>query len=386
MKSQRNDVLAILAGCFGATAILAAGCELIAPVDWSRANPGGMGGAGGDTATSTVGSVGSVGSGGGIGGGGGAGGMAGMGGVGGTAGMGGAGGCSKPADCPQPPNECIKATCLNNTCGTMNEPQGMKTPTQVEGDCMINECSGTGTVNTMADATDPANDMKECTTDTCKADGMTMHTSVNAGTACSEGGGKVCNNAGACVECITMAECTVAGEICQGGNCVEPACANAMKDGSETDVDCGGPECNPCGTNKTCMAPKDCISVVCIGNKCQQATCSDLAKNGTETDVDCGGASCPKCGDNKVCLAPSDCQSGVCSGNKCGGPTCMDTVKNGAETDVDCGGATCLACADGQMCSMSSDCMSGNCAAGACAPGNDGGIGGSGGSGGAGGN
>jgi hypothetical protein len=43
-------------------------------------------------------------------------------------------------------------------------------------------------------------------------------------------------------------------------------------------------------------------------------------KNGTETDIDCGGPTCGGCGDNKVCVAPTDCKSLVCSAaNKCAG-------------------------------------------------------------------
>jgi hypothetical protein len=375
MKVQSGQFLTTLALCLGAVGLSAAGCELIASVDRQKIDQGGGGGGG------TGGTGGDM-TGGGMGGTGGTGGAGGMGGTGG-----GGGGCSKPSDCPPPANECVTATCLNSTCGTMNVPQGMQTATQVEGDCMINQCSGTGMVDTIEDTSDPTDDQKECTTDTCQPDGTTMHAPVNAGTACSEDGGKVCNNAGACVECITTADCSVAGEICQGTNCVQPECANAMKDGSETDIDCGGPNCNPCGTNKNCMAPSDCVSTVCTNMKCQAANCMDMVKNGTETDVDCGGASCPKCGTGLTCTGPADCQSGVCATNACQAATCMDTVKNGTETDVDCGGASCPACANAQMCSMNSDCMSGNCVAGVCAPAlpGDGGLGGSGGGGGSGG-
>ena len=46
-------------------------------------------------------------------------------------------------------------------------------------------------------------------------------------------------------------------------------------------------------------------------------TCTDGIKNGSETDVDCGG-SCPtKCGEAKSCAAPTDCASGRCTDLKC---------------------------------------------------------------------
>ncbi len=67
-------------------------------------------------------------------------------------------------------------------------------------------------------------------------------------------------------------------------------------------------------------------------------------KNGDETDVDCGG-SCAPCGTQQGCSAGTDCASGVCDGsNHCAAPSCDDQVKNGDETDVDCGGSACAPC------------------------------------------
>src|SRR5262245_17682923 len=42
--------------------------------------------------------------------------------------------------------------------------------------------------------------------------------------------------------------------------------------------------------------------------------CNDMMKNGTETDVDCGGmcAGTKKCADGKGCLVGSECTRGVC--------------------------------------------------------------------------
>jgi hypothetical protein len=41
-------------------------------------------------------------------------------------------------------------------------------------------------------------------------------------------------------------------------------------------------------------------------------TCGNTAKDGSETDIDCGGAACPKCASTKSCLVNADCVSGVC--------------------------------------------------------------------------
>lgn len=49
----------------------------------------------------------------------------------------------------------------------------------------------------------------------------------------------------------------------------------------------------------------------------QPATCTDGLKNGYETDVDCGGKECHNCLIGQACLASTDCESEHCSGGKC---------------------------------------------------------------------
>ena len=48
-------------------------------------------------------------------------------------------------------------------------------------------------------------------------------------------------------------------------------CNDGIKNGAETGIDCGGPNCPPC------------------------PTCTDGIKNGAETGIDCGGPNCPPC-------------------------------------------------------------------------------------------
>src|SRR5207237_1996020 len=99
-----------------------------------------------------------------------------------------------------------------------------------------------------------------------------------------------------------------------------------------------------------CLVGTDCVSGVCgFNGLCSAASCSDGLKNGNETDVDCGGA-CPDCGTGKTCGSNGDCQSQVCTSGRCAAPSCSDFVKNGAETDTDCGGGSCPRCARGHPC------------------------------------
>jgi hypothetical protein len=145
-----------------------------------------------------------------------------------------------------------------------------------------------------------------------------------------------------------------------------------VKDGDETDVDCGGTVCAACAIGKTCAAPRDCGSALCEGGQCRASLCNDGVKNGSETDIDCGGTVCAACFAERACSSNSDCQSLVCDVDtkKCKWPTCSDGVKNGGESDVDCG-AACggeFLCGGGKTCFDLYDCLSESCTAGVCAP------------------
>ncbi len=139
-----------------------------------------------------------------------------------------------------------------------------------------------------------------------------------------------------------------------------------MKNGSETDIDCGGSCTTKCADTAGCAIAGDCKSDVCTGSKCVAATCDDLVRNGTESDVDCGGACPNRCAEAKVCRLGSDCRSGVCSGGRCAAPSCTDGVKNASETDIDCGGSCTARCADTKRCSMPEDCVNSICLTGTC--------------------
>ena len=139
-----------------------------------------------------------------------------------------------------------------------------------------------------------------------------------------------------------------------------------MKNGNETDVDCGGGTCTKCADTLTCAKAADCVSGVCSAGKCAKATCTDKVKNGSETDVDCGGSCGGTCANGKKCVKGADCVGLVCKGGLCAAASCTDKVKNGNETDVDCGGGTCAKCGAGKACKASTDCAPGVCQTSAC--------------------
>jgi hypothetical protein len=174
-------------------------------------------------------------------------------------------------------------------------------------------------------------------------------------------GGSRCAPCGAGRHCKTGLDCDTS--LCTGGVCVGPGCSNGTKDGSESDIDCGGAKCAKCVDGKTCASASDCANGFCNPTTlaCATPNCSDGFKNASESDVDCGG-SCGKCVDGKKCAAAGDCANGFCNPTTtaCATPSCSDGFKNGGEIDVDCGGG-CGKCADGKQCALAGDCANGFC-------------------------
>jgi hypothetical protein len=131
--------------------------------------------------------------------------------------------------------------------------------------------------------------------------------------------------------------------------CFLPGCDNGVIDDGETDVDCGGATCAPCGIYDWCCLNTDCASGVCdhYWGYCVPADRDSGAQDGTETGVDCGGGFCDACGVGGGCVVDADCGSGVCQAGAClVAPTCSNFVLDGTEVGVDCGGLGCPPCSD----------------------------------------
>ncbi|MEM3585371.1 MAG: MopE-related protein [Candidatus Woesearchaeota archaeon] len=176
--------------------------------------------------------------------------------------------------------------------------------------------------------------------------------------------------------CINNTDCN--SKLCDNTTkrcIVNPHCTNHKKDSEygETGVDCGGKECDPCPLGSSCILDSDCQKgLVCLNGFCSintnttNDTCSDETLNGDETDVDCGG-SCTPCNEGKKCKVNKDCYGSlICEDDVCTS-TCKDGKKDGDETDVDCGGS-CAPCTEGKACEGDLDCESGNCKDRRCAP------------------
>ena len=220
----------------------------------------------------------------------------------GTTGSGGGGiKCATSEDCPGGDTLCAVRTCEDQVCGRKILMAGMPLPAQTYGDCKVAKCDSIGNLDKAApDDTDVYDDGNPCTVDTCDKGVPSNLPNMMAmcGDMTAPG---VCNASGACAECIDDTQCTANAtkpKCTTAGKCVPDTCLDKMKTGDETDVDCGGKTCVPlmglCISGQHCKAASDCESRVCKSGTCAAAICTDGVKNGDETDVDCGGA-CPAC-------------------------------------------------------------------------------------------
>jgi hypothetical protein len=200
------------------------------------------------------------------------------------------------------------------------------------------------------------------------------------------------NNCGMCGSvCPAGALCTASVCSCPAGDTVCPSgCANTMTDPNNCGMcalvcptgdtcvsgacvaTCGG-QGQPCCVGNTCPS-----AGACVAGMCQPATCTDGIKDGTETDIDCGGGSCPPCGVGLMCVAASDCVSppnatGGCVGGHCGIGSCSAgfadcdaNPANGCEASLNTA-TNCGMCGLACVTQAPSTCgTNGQCSAGAC--------------------
>ncbi len=214
----------------------------------------------------------------------------------------------------------------------------------VNGDCTTNACDAVSLVCVSSPCSDHHKDGAETDVD------------CGGGTCATCATGKIC---------IVNGDCTTNACDALSFVCVSSSCSDHHKDGTETDVDCGGGTCATCATGKICAVNGDCTTNACdaLSFVCVSSACSDHHKDGSETDVDCGGGTCATCATGKICIVNGDCTSNACDAVSfvCDASQCSDHHKDGSETDVDCGGGTCATCATGLHCVVNGDCASSAC-------------------------
>jgi len=212
-------------------------------------------------------------------------------------------------------------TCTLGTCGCTD---GVKGASEADVDCggvCATKCAQGKSCGAGGDCVSSFCADGVCCTEVCTA---TCRACVSAKTGAADG---VCADVTAGtdpdLECAAQATttCGQTGE-CSGGACeLYPSgteCSPASCTGSTeiaADTCNGSGVCVDNGT-VTCTAP-----YVCGAATCQ--SCSDGVKNGNETDVDCGGGgACSGCAAGKVCSVGTDCTSGNCVDGVCCNSLC----------------------------------------------------------------
>lgn len=260
--------------------------------------------------------------------------------------------------------------CSNGQCAIDCEPgELLPVELQAQGDCQDRVCVSAGTTTNQPNYLDlpipPAGSI--CKVGKCTMGAPSVET-ANSGSACTLAGGMegVCDTAGNCAACVigTGSGCP-SGEICfdANGSPMCTSCANGMKDGDETDVDCGGEcatclpggPCKKCGLGQTCVDdPSNCDGLSCVDHVCCENACGADCKTcepGTGKCIDVATGLTDVCDAPKVCTAGAGCKAragATCSANN-------DCMSN------DCSGGM-LVCSKsdvGEPCIDNTDCVSG---------------------------
>lgn len=199
--------------------------------------------------------------------------------------------CGSPMDCPEPSSDCDVATCVAGACGV--DHAMAKTPCTNDGGKV---CDGAGNCVTCLAHDDCPASTTLCQVPTCSGGACGVKPAQSA-TPCNDSGGKVCDDNGQCVQCLSSADCVGAiANQCLGGLYTEPSqCSNGKCVLGKTvnctmmklactpsgcmactvDADCGMP------TQDSCKTPK-CLSGACEATNVPQGTdCASPNGSGT---------------------------------------------------------------------------------------------------------
>jgi hypothetical protein len=270
-------------------------------------------------------------------------------------------GCSPCADtklCSAASN-CESLVCTAGRCASATAYDGVKNGKEVDIDC------GAESGRKCADRKN-CRSASDCVSSDCKA-GLCQ---VSAGDGLRNGdesdidcGGSKAPQCADARRCKTGSDCV--SQVCIGKICQTASHTDDVKNLDEVDVDCGGPDTKAlrCTNGKVCAAASDCASNSCSAatKRCQSPPPDNMVKDGEETDIDCGGPIAPACAPTKGCKVGADCQSLICTLGVCTAPSPTDGVKNGDESDKDCGGTNARKCNTGETCIAHADCASDGC-------------------------
>jgi hypothetical protein len=300
--------------------------------------------------------------------------------------------CNKTSDCADG-NPCTEDKCTDGVCENPDKPK--ESPCGKSGDSV---CDGKGKcVECLSNADCLAHHATTPICDTVQQKCVSCTDGIKNGKEADvDCGGPDC---GACLGqpcdpqngCGKGTFCAMPENICCSSACDKKceACSKAKT---------GQPDgtCAPVPFGKD--PDGECASLGACGASPNTCRCEDGVKNGDESDVDCGGSACPKCEGGKTCGTNVDCAAdvpecvdGACCQSLCQaqcrycdvGGKCVDVPAGYDDLNTSvmppvpwcpgmltCGpsGAGCVGKA-GATCSSNSACLSGICSGGKCQPG-----------------
>ena len=236
-------------------------------------------------------------------------------------------GCLTAATCPGTDSECHTRTCsAAHMCSISNALAGKLLAIQVAGDCRKNQCDGNGNSQIVNDDTDLPVDNNVCTQDLCM-NGAPSNPPLSQGSSC--GPNLMCNGGGACVGCLTAADCPGMDTACQtrscgaAGQCTVNNAPVGTAAGTQMAGDCKRSQCDGAGNVVTVADDND---VPVDGNQCTQDVCmngvpsnppapADTACNQNGGSRCSGSAACVQCNTASQCPGGTDteCHTRACS-------------------------------------------------------------------------
>ena len=209
--------------------------------------------------------------------------------------------------------DCVSGFCDELLCAAASCDDGIRNAGETDIDCGGDDCDA------CADGLRCTGD-SDCTSMLC-SDSICIAPGcddliLNGAETDVDCGGPECDACALGSSCAAHADCV--SDVCVGFVCQEPSCDDGIQNATETDVDCGGSICGRCTLGRSCVISDDCFSGNCdigVTGTCVAAdtpTCADGEANGAETDIDCGGPACDPCAVGLGCESASDCETEIC--------------------------------------------------------------------------
>jgi hypothetical protein len=239
-------------------------------------------------------------------------------------------------------NACTADSCAAGLCVHQPLDGEVAAVKQTVGDCKHRLCAQGVVVEQRDDSNIPV-DGNPCHQHLC-TEGQPTTPPQDKGASCGDAMdplAKVCDGAGSCVQCNSVADCThlLPDTDCHTATCVEGKCVpkyalegTVVNATLQTKGDCHKVVCDGAGetksivddTNNLPAAPNDCIAYTCTNGVltkppvAKDAACGPMGKPGCIGGTCCDGAgTCVGCNSAAQCGTNTDCQTWACVTQKC---------------------------------------------------------------------